>query len=91
MAKYEVVTSAGADFPVGMEFETDNLHPVMLQHVKQISGKAKPEAVAKEETPLTEAQLNKLHAEALKEDAKLFPPAKDKPAPNPAGGPGENS
>jgi hypothetical protein len=92
MPKYEVMLSAGPDFPVGMEFETDNLHPVMIQHVKQIGGKSAKAEVEddKGDKKLTKAQLDKLHAEGLKEDAKRFPPEKVvKPANGP--GPGENS
>ena len=38
MAKvqYVVIKDAGAQFPVGFEFETDSLHPSMLQHVRKI-------------------------------------------------------
>ena len=38
MAKvqYVVIKDAGAQFPVGFEFETDSLHPSMVQHVRQI-------------------------------------------------------
>lgn len=39
MPKYEVVTSPGIDYPVGKVFETDKLHKVMFQHVKQVDGK----------------------------------------------------
>lgn len=39
MAQYEVVKSPGHQFPVGMIFETDALHPIMQQHVRQLRGK----------------------------------------------------
>lgn len=93
MPKYEVILAAGPDFPLGFEFETDNLHPVMEQHVKQIGGKtAKPEPKKDdEEKPLTKAQLDKLHAEALKEDKERFPVVKATTPTNPQDGPGENS
>lgn len=92
MPKYRVTKSAGVDFPEGFEFETDNLHPVMLQHVQIVGeskAKAAPKAAEDEDKPLTEAALNKLHEAAIKEDAKRFPvtpkvaESKD--------GPGENS
>lgn len=97
MTRYRVKMAAGLDFPVGFEFETDNLHPVMRQHVEVVGGSSAQVEdktdTGKEDKPLTEAQLNKLHEAALKEDAKRFP----KPPPGkttvvtPANGPGENS
>lgn len=93
MPRYEVVLTAGLDFPVGFEFESDNLHPSMLQHVKQVGGKAKvaPVESVDEVKELTKAQLDKLHAEALKEDAARSKPAPTPSAGKPADGPGENS
>ena len=42
MPQYEVVTSPGVQFPVGLVFESDALHPVMQQHVKLLRGKKSP-------------------------------------------------
>lgn len=39
MPQYEVVTSPGHQFPVGLIFESEALHPVMQQHVKLLRGK----------------------------------------------------
>lgn len=47
MAQYEIVKSPGFQFPVGHVFETDALHPSMVQFVKLMRGKKT--AVAKVE------------------------------------------
>jgi hypothetical protein len=36
MATYEVVKSPGLQYPVGLRFESDNLHAIMRQHVIQV-------------------------------------------------------
>ena len=95
MPKYRVKIAAGLDFPVGYEFETENLHPVMRQHVEVVGGSSAQVEdktdTDKEDKALTEAQLNKLHEAALKEDAKRFPKAPPEKVVKPANGPGENS
>lgn len=92
MAKYEVVTAAGLDFPVGMEFETDNLHPVMFQHVKQVGGKAPKAAVeAEADADTREQDPKKAYAAALKLDKELFPPVAPVAPAKTGDGPGENS
>jgi hypothetical protein len=51
MAKYEVIKDAGAQFPVGFEFETENLHPSMIQHVRQVGRSSKAEEPEPEKDP----------------------------------------
>ncbi len=68
MPKYEVVKSAGFDFPVGKVFESDNLHKSMFQHVKLIDKRAaatvKPETLAADFT-LADGQDGSTYEEAL--------------------------
>lgn len=70
MPKYEVTTSPGHQFPVGFEFETDNLHPSMVQHVRMIGRKtAEPEPEKEPEPPKKDP--------VKKEPVKKDPPPKD--------------
>lgn len=90
MPKYEVVKSPGFQFPVGMIFETDSLHPSMRQHVKLAGGK-KPVAEVFD-TRIQDA--DEAHAEALKDNPAPVKPKTEKPpkaAPKPSDGPGENT
>lgn len=98
MPKYEVVLAAGLDFPLGMEFESDNLHPVMRQHVRQIGGKTdKVESESKDpNVELDAREFGKLWGEAVKLN-KAFDAAKAAAAKKaatespPVNGPGENT
>lgn len=91
MPRYEVVSSAGLDFPVGMEFESDNLHPVMLQHVKQIGGKTAKPVEDAADTDTREQDPKKAYAAAVKLDKELFPPVAPVAPAKTGDGPGENS
>lgn len=100
MPQYEVVTSPGVQFPVGLVFESDALHPVMQQHVKLLRGK---KVAAKEpekqggpgpdpEDLIGEGYIDDPDeafdlavAEAAARDKRVDNPApKPKPAPKPA-------
>lgn len=90
MPKYEVIKSPGVQFPVGMTFETDSLHPSMRQHVKPV-GVKKP-VVEVIDTRIQDA--DEAYAEALKDNPTPAKPKVEKPpkaAPKPSEGPGENS
>lgn len=56
MPKYEVVKSPGLQYPVGYEFETDNLHPSMLQHVRMIGRKPVEPVEPEPETEVEEPE-----------------------------------
>lgn len=74
MPKYEVVKSPGLQYPVGYEFETDNLHPSMEQHVRMIGRKSvepvepEPEAPTEPEKVVTKPARAKPESKPKDED-----------------------
>lgn len=93
MPEYEVVRSPGLQFPVGHTFKTDELHPSMRQHVKELKakGKREPEVVeVKDDNGHSEPPAKVVDPKAAKatKATKVEPPAK---VVDPADGPGENS
>lgn len=82
--KYEVVKDAGVGFEVGKIIETDNLHPSLLQHVRQVSvgansSESKPEAKP-EKAPSKGS--GKAKPEDKKEEAAPPPPPQSPPDDN---------
>jgi hypothetical protein len=95
MPLYRVIRAAGVQFPVGFEFETDSLSPVMAQHVTMAGGeKPKPEPKGSRVEDVDEAfvlatqEEIERKAKAAAADTDKTPKAKARKVTD---GPGENS
>lgn len=79
--KYEVIKDAGVGFEVGKIIESDNLHPSLLQHVRQVSVGAVKDEGESEKKPAGKA----------KAEPKPKPEAKPAETPPPPGPPDDNT
>lgn len=102
MPSYIITKSPGHDWPVGKEFESESLHPSMLQHVRRTDGAKTvkpvddPNGHYEQDAGKAETQAYKIAAELKKAADKAEATTKKaatKPATTNGGanGPGENS
>lgn len=75
MPKYIVTKLAGVGFEVGKEFETDNLHPSLIQHVRQVSESTASKGPEPDADP--EKTEDPAKKPAAKKEQKAAPPAPD--------------
>ena len=97
--KYEVIKSAGEQFPVGFQFESDSLHSCMEQHVRRlgvveqadsdVDERVQDEAAAYIEAAKLNKAIDKKSGTAAAAAAAAALAANK--AKGPAEGPGENS